>query len=216
MYFPGLPELLSREDAVSVLQSYLSSETNLMSNQEIDFNILYARDIVDYLTLPNTADDEISLCGTSTTVSTPAGSFVSATYNKTWADHGTTYESALAKHERYHITYPSVTSLRTPAPAYNCHSYAFHSTSSSNLYWIGSPAKYLNDGSYSSSTAAVGRIVVYSVNGSYSHSAIINSTSGGTVVTSKWGCYGLYQHDLRDCPYAKNVSGLSTAVYKRN
>lgn len=42
-----------------------------------------------------------------------------------------------------------VTLVSSGTCKYNCHSYAWYSTSTSNSFWIDNPAKYMTDGSYS-------------------------------------------------------------------
>lgn len=115
--------------------------------------------------------------------------------------------------------------LREPTNKYNCHSYAFFSTSTSNVHWIGHDCssdagedsnglslevkKYWNDGSYvyltnnngssnsipSTSTVPIGSKVSYAKG---DHSAIRTSS---TEFTSKWGAAGLYIHAPSYCDY---------------
>lgn len=97
--------------------------------------------------------------------------------------------------------YPNATRLRSATFKYNCHSYAWNSTSTSNKWWMDDPSAYMTDGSYSKTTAAGGWKIFYTAPGN-EHSGIISSVNGNTVlVTSKWGAYGLYRHEDWDCPY---------------
>lgn len=104
--------------------------------------------------------------------------------------------------------YPNATRLRSTTRLYNCHSYAWYNQSTSNNIWMSNPYNnsyngYMNDGSYSSSSAAANRRIFYNAtptNGS--HSGIVSSVSGGVIyVTSKWGECGLYYHSSTYCPY---------------
>ena len=120
-------------------------------------------------------------------------------YNLTWADHGTTITLAQQADLDMRLAYPNATHLRNKNPKYNCHSYAWYSTSSSNPYWMdGSYAAiYMSDGSYYQVTSpASGDRIWY---GSGDHSGIMYSS---TKVTSKWGMLGLYRHTKADCPYS--------------
>ena len=120
--------------------------------------------------------------------------------------------------ESYDTAYPNATRLRSATTNYNCHSYAWYSQSTSNIYWINYPESYLNDGTYIQSTYAVGDIIVYFYpNGTPSHSGIItgksSNTLAGLTVTSKWGMAGLYSHAGNHCPYDNNGT-FSFTVYR--
>lgn len=87
---------------------------------------------------------------------------------------------------------------------YNCHSYAWHDQSLSNLWWIDFPNDYINDPLVEKATTpSVGDKIVYraSVLGPYLHSGIITTVNGTlTMVKSKWGGWGLYHHTVGNCP----------------
>jgi hypothetical protein len=108
----------------------------------------------------------------------------------------------IANHDAYmHSRYPNATKLRSASYKYNCHSYAWFSTSSTNKWWMNNPNKYMTDGSYSESdTAASGYKIYYPMPGNQ-HSGILTSVNGSIKVTSKWGAYGLYRHTASYCPY---------------
>lgn len=95
--------------------------------------------------------------------------------------------------------HPNAVRLRSASRRYNCHSYAWHSQSTSNTFWMNSPGddKYWTDGSYyllNYCPASNGKIsYVYG-----DHSANIDSS--GKII-SKWGKAGVYRHTLKDCPY---------------
>ena len=105
--------------------------------------------------------------------------------------------------ERFLKMYPSASLVRGPNPSYNCHSYAWYSTSSTNNAWMDDPSMYMEDGSYERTTAAVGCNVAYKrTDGECFHSGKIVATTGGPVtVRSKWGPLGLFTHAINDCPY---------------
>lgn len=114
--------------------------------------------------------------------------------------------------------YPSVVKVGAESYRYNCHSYAWYyggnisGVAQGNLAFIDWARPYFN----SSPTCAIriygtpqpGDIVLYRKcpcqDNIVSHSAIITSTSSvesKRKVRSKWGYYGVYTHDIFDCPY---------------
>lgn len=156
----------------------------------------------------------LSLYSVSSTVYTPKGSAVSV-YK--WTSNDSDFSSAeiSSLNSQYAKAYPNATRLANPTKKYNCHSYAWYSQSTSNIYWMNNPSKYMTDGSYNKVTkmnTLVGDRMVYytSTNGTNSginHSAIIVSyvnypkSRRTFVVKSKWGQLGLYQHSWDDGPY---------------
>ena len=92
--------------------------------------------------------------------------------------------------------------MRGPASArYNCHSYAWHNSSTDNTVWINAVygnefqlSKYWTNDLYVSSTSMP--IKAYYSDGD--HSA--NILSSGKYL-SKWGAAPLMEHDYDDCPY---------------
>ncbi len=99
---------------------------------------------------------------------------------------------------------------------YNCHSYAWHDQSSSNIYWINNPGPYMSDSSYtkilsglnaSSLAAARGDIIFYGELSDlfHAHSAVMDSEPSGAplaarTVVSKWGAHGVFRHTLANVP----------------
>ncbi|UEA31928.1 hypothetical protein [Granulicatella elegans] len=110
-------------------------------------------------------------------------------------------------------TYPNAKRLRGATTNYNCHSYAWYSTSANNRYWINDTSPYKNDGSYTNVgflPKHSGQILYYPVEGG--HSAIVNRTSSniwGVNMTSKWGRAGLYNHNYGNDPYASGALNIS-------
>lgn len=133
---------------------------------------------------------------------TPNGTRVSFIYNLSWADHGYTESEAHEINEQFKASFVNATPLRDENPAYNCHSYAWYSTSSGNLYWLNQGGASLYKESYTETTTPrSGDKVWY---GPADHSAIYYRNS---MVTSKWGVLGLFRHDISYCPYSSsNVS----------
>lgn len=116
--------------------------------------------------------------------------------------------------KRMDAIFPNADRLRSATRYYNCHSYAWYSTKSTNKYWMNNPEAYMTDGSYTSGTAKAGRKVFYDNDNdndvSGNHSGIVYSVSGHTImVTSKWGEYGLYRHNIYDSPYSGDKTDYS-------
>lgn len=110
---------------------------------------------------------------------------------------------------------------------YNCHSYAWHSQSTSNIYWINDPSLYMTDGSYNkvlgginapSLNAIPGDKLFYGTNSNPTHTAIITSSASGAplgsrTVTSKWGKAGVFRHTAAAVPSSYDILNLS--VWRR-
>lgn len=113
--------------------------------------------------------------------------------------------------------YPNAVMLRDATNRYNCHSYAWYSTSSSNPYWLNNPRPYMTDGSYQRVTSTTNfssmpstvnnnsKIVWLDKNGNTIHSGIKNDS---TTVVSKWGAGGLYRHKQNYSPYTSEAVKL--------
>lgn len=117
-----------------------------------------------------------------------------------------------------------VTLVRNGSCKYNCHSYAWYSTSSANPYWIDDPTIYTTDGSYSKvyKGGVSNSIVSYGVKSNdkvfyaeATHSAIFidNPANGAPLATlkvrSKWGKLGVFQHTVTNVPEGYKYSTIS-------
>lgn len=198
-YFGGIEELLARDDAVDKLRAYSASVDEQI--RATDVKRICADALLRYIA----ENDMNSVQASVTSVRTPAGSSVSAVKDATWAYWGASEEETEALSQSYLSVFTSARIISGVNPAYNCHSYAWYSQSTSNRYWINDPTRYMTDGSYSEGTVSVGSKVFYdSDDSSWWHSAVVSSlpTSGNpTVVVSKWGMCALYSHNINDCPY---------------
>lgn len=126
-----------------------------------------------------------------------------------------------AANEYIKSVYTIIDVISDPNPRYNCHSYAWHSTSTSNTYWINDPAIYMSDGSYSEkSSGGSGYKVFYKNDEGESsditgetlgnHSGIVVSGSGRTmIIKSKWGEFGVYTHYIYNSCYSGNKTKYS-------
>lgn len=120
----------------------------------------------------------------------------------------------------------SAKELRSATTKYNCHSYAWYSTSSSNKYWINSPLQYINSATFlKKQTSGFNSLpsgikkedrAVYRSGNTITHSAIVNSTSSSSsYLKSKWGSWGLYTHSIKKCPYYSKYSSVSISYYRK-
>lgn len=146
-----------------------------------------------------------------TTVRTPNGTIVKAYRCIAEAD-----QNDLDLLDKYvEDNYPNAIIVRKSTQYYNCHSYAWHSTSASNDIWINAPEqeKYWKDGSYAyvtsanhssdptiPSAAAVSGYRVRYVNDD--QSARVYSS---TLYISKWGPGPLVRHKPNYSPYDNSL-----------
>lgn len=115
--------------------------------------------------------------------------------------------------------YPGASVVRTATTNYNCHSYAWYSTSSTNKYWMNYPNAYMTDGSYKKRTGeitdnALNDKVYYNTRGNEHSGTVYAQTRGNSpYVISKWGAFGLVKHYYSVCPYY--VSPYAIEFYYR-
>ncbi|MFI7434467.1 hypothetical protein [Micromonospora haikouensis] len=147
--------------------------------------------------------DGFSTQDSASTVYTPNGTAVSVTTM--------TYELSSAQitanNTYVDTTYPSATRERSSSRKYNCHSYAWYSTSTSNNRWMNTPGddKYWQDGSYTRwQTPYVWFSSMKLSYASDDHSGIWVGT--GSNVRSKWGQLGLMYHAWSYSPYNSSTT----------
>ena len=191
-YFSGIEILFDRADAAECIATFYETQTFSENEEEslVRSNFLMA------------LGNHISASDISPLISTPSGTPVVAYANWTWANHDMTEESAQANHNVLEAVYPRATVVSGINPAYNCHSYAWYSTSLSNKYWINDPDPYMSDGSYyRQNSPSVGNKACWSTRTNPTeHSAIVRSVSGGNVTfISKWGFNGVFIHSAGSC-----------------
>lgn len=102
----------------------------------------------------------------------------------------------IANLDKYIANYhPTFSKVRSASSKYNCHSYAWYSTASTNIYWIENPSPIYNNTLYWTLWHAPmrnwqsGDRVTFWSGSNLLHSAIVNSS---TSCTSKLGHYGVY------------------------
>ena len=145
--------------------------------------------------------------GSVTAVYTPNG------YAVTVYIHNTELTSAEINELDNYVrnNYPNAVLLRSATRKYNCHSYAWYSTSSNNNYWMNDPKAYMQYGAYTqrTSTSSISNLdKVFYNNGSLAdnHSGIVYSSGSldNIYIVSKWGKAGLVRHKIKYSPYNVN------------
>lgn len=167
--FSVMAEFLSRQDGPSMLNAFGTLAYSNLNAQRTHDEVIKAgclTQIANYLEAQQTGDIGIEPYYTDTTVRTPNGTFVDAYRNCTWNDHRTTVQDAADDMEELLTEFPSGREIRPPAPKYNCHSYAWYSTASTNPIWIDDPSAYVEDGSYVHAIPEKNARVTYRTRGS--------------------------------------------------
>uniref|UniRef100_UPI004057A619 hypothetical protein n=1 Tax=Acetatifactor sp. TaxID=1872090 RepID=UPI004057A619 len=134
---------------------------------------------------------------TTSTVKTPNGSTVSVIIRTEW---DTYYEDRETYKAAIEEEYPGANVVDHATLKYNCHAYAWASSTS---VWMNDPSKYWTDGSYtlksSDDPTAIGQKAYYPGNGN-EHSGVVISLTGNEI-RSKWAEYSLVEHSVENCPY---------------
>ncbi|WP_288527246.1 hypothetical protein [uncultured Eubacterium sp.] len=228
--FNGVAELEKRmqNTPMSVKAAFLneilsSSKSNLIQNIDDNTNpyfILRIKECIENSVNIDVMQPTISKQYATTYITTPKGSKVTAIKDCTWNEHGYTQSECEKQHNLVKKQYPSVTIISGISPKYNCHSYAWYSTSTGNRYWINNPSAYITDGSYKKASVYIlNSKLTYTYSGEIIHSGIISGVSDKhlTYVTSKWGSLGVYKHLYFDCPYSQGkYSSSSVSSYVKN
>lgn len=216
-------ELMLRKGGKAAMEKYGSKiikELELCPRKDgrSEFVAIALEDIIETLTDAND-------CTTASTTAaksgphTPNGSLVP--YIMPVENHNTNYHAI--KDNEVVVTY-GVTLVRNGSCRYNCHSYAWHSTASTNPYWINNPSIYMSDGSYIPKYSGSVLTPINLCNASYNdkiyyasntHSAIFidNPSNGALLATgmarSKWGQLGVFKHTVVNVPSGYNYSTVS-------
>lgn len=147
--------------------------------------------------------DGVTTLDHSSTVYTPRGTAVPVI--TITSDLTSTQKAANDRYVR--DAYPQATLERGSTRKYNCHSYAWYSTATTNDRWMNTPGddKYWQDGSYTQwhppYTWFSGMRINYPEG---DHSGIWVGTSNN--VRSKWGQYGQLHHAWNYSPYTASVT----------
>ena len=200
--FEPLDIFLNRTDALTEVQLFLDGIDSEEDETENTIEYYIAGQIKKFI-LVNMLRYEIDpVTGAVVAyVYTPQNNAVRVLYATTYANHGTTASEAASATSYFAVIYNAT--VVSPADSeYNCHSYAWYSTSSLNPYWMDNPNKYMTDGSYSGvSSPAIGDKITYKIGNTLDHSGIITGTGSTIYVTSKWGCAGVLRHTLTNNLY---------------
>lgn len=234
-YFNGLSELLSREGGIDYL---LTTTPMLCSQAELsDDDNFVERNKIRCITLihNNVSGEPVAVATSSTPVlergdiKTPNGSLIPYYKDLDFVGLNILYGSSVPFTQNefddiereYSLNYPNATKIGPISPRYNCHSYAWYSTSSNNRYWVMDIIDYLTDDSYeniANADASSGDVLIYWVNrNSLNHSARIESyRNNHSYVTSKWDFMGVYSHRDDYCPYYIGSRDFFTCSYTRS
>lgn len=201
-------------DAIMLLLLY----TDELSNEIIQTDVAVLDGFSNMVTVKWKSE---SLNRRAQDIRTPNGSVVSyivQNCSHTSADYHSQLDADIVS------TY-NVTLVSSGTCKYNCHSYAWYSTSSSNSAWINDPSIYMTDGSYInllnglgtfSSYVDYGAKICYGTSNAALHSAILTSSASNIplasrVATSKWGRAGVFIHNVSNVPdvYWDNACNIS-------
>lgn len=193
-------ELITRNDAYVTLQNN-SERFDTASFESYTTEILLSSDVFESVEYELTILTVYPIYGT---VYTPNGTSVSVFELEEYS------QSYLDDIEEYvEDTYPNATYVSPATRKYNCHSYAWYSSSTSNTWWMNDPSAYMSDGSYTRVYSALSASRVYYPVGDHSmliYDAYGRALSTATVI-SKWGAGPVMIHDPYYSPY-------STTSYK--
>jgi hypothetical protein len=219
-YCSAYSELLKRDNGYEAFVKYgnelvASYKNNPREDGRTDFVSMAILDIIDTLSIEQTD----MIMTTSDEPTTPIGT--SVPYRVYSENHTTTYH-ALADNEI--VSTYGVTLVRNGSCKYNCHSYAWYSTSSSNSYWISDPTIYTTDGSYTRKFIGSVSSSIYSCGlstndkilyASNTHSALFvdNPLNGAPLANltaqSKWGQLGVFKHYVTNVPAGYDYSSVT-------
>ena len=201
------PVFLEKCDDIqkNLLKNLIISNTNeyLEKNSIMDYSVRVASSRFDMEPFEITHTN----CEYSTTVYTYSGSSVQLCIVHDVHDGST----AINLQNMVRECYPNAITLELPSLQYNCHSFAWHFGSQSNLTnnrgVIHGPSIYISDESYTEEQ--VENLVTndtykvaYMQGGSLTHSGVIESYNNNEIeVISKWGVLGLYRHKIDETPY---------------
>lgn len=202
-------ELITRDDA----SEYLIKRMNRVSDSKLIENRLMIRTIKLLLKEENISKSGYNIMGTlntysTTTVYTPNGSAVTVIIAA--QDFSSAEKQDI--NDYFISTYPLATYVSTSTKNYNCHSYAWYSSSTSNQYWMDDPSRYMSDGSYSKVSTPMRASHMYYATGNHSakiYDVVSNVISKATVI-SKWGQGPVMIHKANYSPY--NTSNLSVWI----
>lgn len=204
---PQMTDKLNRED-IRILVT-LAEEKYI---QKKEHTSVYGMSCSTFYKAINEIPNSVIARATTATVKTPNGSSVTVIDTNSPDIVELTSQEIKDLNARTAKAYPMATRLRNPTTKYNCHSYAWYSTLTSNHYWMDNPIPYMSDGSYRRTTSSASGNKVYwrdpLVNYPV-HSGILAANMKGQPIVScnsKWGRNGLYNHAITDSPYSGTIS----------
>lgn len=118
--------------------------------------------------------------------------------------------------------YPKARVIYPADNRYNCHSYAWHNSSRSNIFWMNDPSAYWSDGSYraigTSPVSGGSKIIYYMTKADGSkkvlHSGnVLSYTSTSSLIISKWGNGPVMQHAMDYVPASYGQNNIYYTSY---
>lgn len=236
---PCVQELLSRTDGVAALERYIVEGSPLSAAQKDALSALLQVSFVQSTITPEstnfatTYNSDSNEFGLLSTYSDYPNSFTGAndviyyrastnayTNGKQLvplysADRTLTLSQKNTMLQDMELDFPDVVIRSNPDASYNCHSYAWYQSSSSNKYWISHAGIYANDKHTVETEPETGSIAIYLRSDGYIlHSGIVTSTAQASSrnyvwIKSKWGQSVLCEHLSTDVPLAYSVDGTS-------
>ncbi len=200
-YCTALELFIQRSDATEIVENAKSNIEVIKSKlnaPEVSIAIapLIIEDLYNYL-VPQ------QVMASSTSVYTPRGTSVYVEI------HNELDYEELNETDNYFISYyPNATVVCRSTYKFNCHSYAWYSATTSNIYWMPNSNSYRTDGSYTQVTSISNASRLYYYQADHSGRVYSVSPSGlaASSVISKWGYAPLMIHTTYYCPYGSNVT----------
>lgn len=237
-------ELLSRENAKDILLDWIEGRNTYdmrtlavddeLQRDEVMILLMYTNELQQTLTEEDVQiianfsplitvqwEEDVLPQSARLSVTTPKGTAVA--YTTPGCPHaGTNFHSQL---DAQMVKTYNVTLISAGTCKYNCHSYAWYSSSTSNTVWIPDPGAYMTDGSYVQLLSGLGTFtsyvdsgakVCYGTSSSALHSAILTSSAANVPLSnraaiSKWGSAGVFAHNVSNVPsvYWDSASNIS-------
>lgn len=238
-------ELVSRNNAKDILLNWIEGKSTYdvrkitaeeeLQREEIMILLMYTDDLLETLTeddvqvldgfsnMISVAWEETPLQAVGISVQTPKGTAVPYETPGCWHLVSNFHE----KLDEDMVNTYNVTLVSPGTCKYNCHSYAWYSTSTTNTVWIDDPSAYMTDGSYIKLLSGLSTFTSYVDNGakvyygtldSKLHSAILTSEASNVplanrTATSKWGRAGVFVHNVSNVPKTYWDSSSSISVW---
>lgn len=195
---PQVFNLFKEDEAEALIVIAENKMKEKSENQE-----MYGTSVNTFFTVRATVSGKNNRNGFAT-VLTPRGSSVVVI---TISDAEFTTQQKEQINATYRKEYPQATIVASASKKYNCHSYAWYLSSTSNRYWMDDPSKYMSDGSYwklNYSNVKSGAKMYWSEKQHSANVISVNSSAANgkkCTVQSKWGQGPIMKHNESYSPY---------------